>query len=80
MKCTQCGLVTDIRRKERMREKKLKKEKSPPYVPVEVICSCGEIIINEMKSPWGEDRDRLKKIWQQHKCKTDISRKDLIYG
>ena len=81
IKCNQCGLVTDIRRKERFREKKKKlpKEDHRVYEPVTAICSCGEVLLKGMKDPWSEEKEKLKRVWQEHYCKKGVTKEELRY-
>ncbi len=79
--CNQCGLVTDIRRKERFREKKKKlpKEDHRVYEPVTAICSCGEVLLEGMKNPWSEEKEKLKRVWKEHYCKKGVTKEELRY-
>lgn len=81
IKCLNCGLETDIRRKERFRSKKKEtsKDKRSSYVPVEVICSCGEVLIKKLDNPWSGNKASLKEAWENHYCKNGLTSNDLLY-
>ena len=81
IKCNQCGLVTDIRRNERFREKKKKtsKEERRVYEPVIVTCQCGVVLVKGMKNPWSEEKEKLKKVWEEHYCKEGVTKEELRY-
>jgi hypothetical protein len=64
-----------------MREKKkvLSKEEHGAYKPVTVTCSCGVVLLKGMKNPWSEEKEKLKKMWEEHYCKEGVTKNELLY-
>ena len=62
-------LISDVKYGLNLRRREFQKDKRKSYVPVEVICSCGEILVKTLDNPWSDNKELLRKFWEHHYCK-----------